>query len=165
MIITAQIWDKVSPINGRDAVFLSEHFTKSNGDDDRVLIAYDGIVSRIQFVNDTEFATDEKAHMQSLINGGLSAEQAIAETWAEKARAEYEDGLHQVDSTSNEQLRADIDYLSIMMGGGIVVLGKIKGYYDNGLWSLDRVYNVVGKAIAAEEYEEITGRIYSPFGV
>jgi hypothetical protein len=42
---------------------------------------------------------------------------------------------------------------------------KIKGYYNygnNGLWSIDRVWNVVGKAtgITATEYEQITGFIY-----
>lgn len=37
---------------------------------------------------------------------------------------------------------------------------KIKSYYDTGLWSLQRVHNVVGKAITAEEYELITGEIY-----
>ena len=34
---------------------------------------------------------------------------------------------------------------------------KIKYYYDNGLWSIDRVWNVVGRAITEEEYFEITG--------
>lgn len=37
---------------------------------------------------------------------------------------------------------------------------KIKGYYDSGLWSLDRVWNVVGKAITAEDYFDITGFVY-----
>ncbi|WP_297429055.1 XkdX family protein [Clostridium sp.] len=39
---------------------------------------------------------------------------------------------------------------------------KIKGYYDNGLWSIDRVLNVVGKAtgIIEVEYQEITGFNY-----
>lgn len=37
---------------------------------------------------------------------------------------------------------------------------KIKQYYDDGLWSLQRVYNVVGKAITEQEYEEITGEEY-----
>ena len=37
---------------------------------------------------------------------------------------------------------------------------KIKGYYNAGLWSLDRVWNVVGKAITAEDYFDITGFIY-----
>ena len=34
---------------------------------------------------------------------------------------------------------------------------KIKYYYDNGLWDINRVWNVVGKAITEEEYFEITG--------
>jgi len=38
---------------------------------------------------------------------------------------------------------------------------KVKFYYDKGLWSKERVYNVVGKVITAEEYEEITGEPYS----
>ena len=37
---------------------------------------------------------------------------------------------------------------------------KIKGYYQSGLWSIDRVWNVVGKAITADEYFEITGLEY-----
>ena len=37
---------------------------------------------------------------------------------------------------------------------------KIKGYYDKGLWSIDRVWNVVGKVITEAEYLEITGFIY-----
>lgn len=38
----------------------------------------------------------------------------------------------------------------------------IKDYYDRGLWSKQRVYNVVGKktGITAEEYELITGETY-----
>ena len=38
---------------------------------------------------------------------------------------------------------------------------KIKDYYDSGLWSLQRVYNVVGKVITEDEYEEITGEDYA----
>lgn len=38
---------------------------------------------------------------------------------------------------------------------------KVKMYYDKGLWSKERVYNVVGKVITAEEYEQITGEPYS----
>ena len=37
---------------------------------------------------------------------------------------------------------------------------KIKGYYQSGLWSIDRVWNVVGKAITSNEYFEITGLEY-----
>lgn len=38
---------------------------------------------------------------------------------------------------------------------------KIKGYYDRGLWSKERVYNMVGKGyITPEEYEEIVGEEY-----
>jgi hypothetical protein len=37
---------------------------------------------------------------------------------------------------------------------------KIRGYYNSGLWSLDRVWNVVGKAITEQEYKEITGFTY-----
>ena len=37
---------------------------------------------------------------------------------------------------------------------------RVKMYYDKGLWSKERVYNVVGKVITAEEYEEITGDPY-----
>jgi uncharacterized XkdX family phage protein len=37
---------------------------------------------------------------------------------------------------------------------------RVKMYYDKGFWSKERVYNVVGKVITAEEYEEITGEPY-----
>ena len=37
---------------------------------------------------------------------------------------------------------------------------KIKHYYDTGLWSIDRVWNVVGKAITEVDYHEITGFVY-----
>ena len=37
---------------------------------------------------------------------------------------------------------------------------KIKYYYDNGLWNIQRVWNVVGKAITEQEYENITGFVY-----
>lgn len=37
---------------------------------------------------------------------------------------------------------------------------KIKHYYDTGLWDIDRVYNVVGKAITEAEYLAITGFEY-----
>ena len=37
---------------------------------------------------------------------------------------------------------------------------KVKYYYDNGLWSLQRVWNVVGKVITEAEYFEITGYVY-----
>lgn len=34
---------------------------------------------------------------------------------------------------------------------------KVKYYYDNGLWSKERVYKAVGKWITEEEYEIIVG--------
>ena len=39
---------------------------------------------------------------------------------------------------------------------------KIKKYYEKGLWSIERVRAVVGKAlgITAQEFEEITGQPY-----
>ena len=39
---------------------------------------------------------------------------------------------------------------------------KIKNYYESGLWSIDRVWNVVGKklGITEDEYKEITGFTY-----
>lgn len=37
---------------------------------------------------------------------------------------------------------------------------KIKECYDSGLWNIDRVWNVVGKAITPEDYFEITGFEY-----
>ena len=37
---------------------------------------------------------------------------------------------------------------------------KVKYYYDNGLWSIDRVWNVVDKVLTEDEYFEITGFVY-----
>lgn len=37
---------------------------------------------------------------------------------------------------------------------------KIKYYYDNGLWGIQRVWNAVGKAITEDEYFDITGLVY-----
>lgn len=38
---------------------------------------------------------------------------------------------------------------------------KVKGYFDSGLWSIDRVRNAVIKGwITAEEYKIITGEVY-----
>lgn len=38
---------------------------------------------------------------------------------------------------------------------------RIKKYYDTGLWSKSRVWNMVDKGIVTEaEYEEITGEAY-----
>ncbi len=37
---------------------------------------------------------------------------------------------------------------------------KIKYYYNNGLWDKQRVWNVVGKVIDEDEYEQITGEKY-----
>lgn len=39
---------------------------------------------------------------------------------------------------------------------------KVKAYYDNGLWSIERVRNAVVKNwITSEEFEEITGESYN----
>lgn len=38
---------------------------------------------------------------------------------------------------------------------------KVYGYYDRHFWSIERVYSAVGKWITAEEYEEITGKVYA----
>lgn len=42
------------------------------------------------------------------------------------------------------------------------VFEKIKYYYDHGLWSFQRVANVVGKpgGITAEDFKSITGEDY-----
>ena len=37
---------------------------------------------------------------------------------------------------------------------------KIKHYYDVGLWSKERVWNVVGKVLTSEQYKEITEEDY-----
>ena len=38
---------------------------------------------------------------------------------------------------------------------------RIKLYYDSGLWDKQRVRNVVGKVLTAEEYKTITGEAYT----
>ncbi len=37
---------------------------------------------------------------------------------------------------------------------------KIKFYYKEGLWSKQKVWNVVGRVITEAEYEEIVGEPY-----
>lgn len=38
---------------------------------------------------------------------------------------------------------------------------KVKHYYDNGLWSIQRVHDAVEKGwITSEQFEEITGKPY-----
>lgn len=38
---------------------------------------------------------------------------------------------------------------------------KVKNYYDKGLWNENRVYHAVDKWITPEEYEQITGKVYT----
>ncbi len=38
---------------------------------------------------------------------------------------------------------------------------RVKFYYEEGLWSIERVRNVVGKVLTKEEYKEITGEDYT----
>lgn len=38
--------------------------------------------------------------------------------------------------------------------------GKVKGFYEAGLWTIGMVRNAVGRWITAVEYKEITGQIY-----
>jgi len=38
---------------------------------------------------------------------------------------------------------------------------RVKFYYEEGLWSKERVRNVVGKVLTAEEYKTITGEAYT----
>ena len=42
---------------------------------------------------------------------------------------------------------------------------KIKNYFDMGMWSITRVYNLVGKklGITEEEFDSITGVSYEDF--
>jgi hypothetical protein len=42
------------------------------------------------------------------------------------------------------------------------VFDKVKNYYDTGLWTLQRVWNVVGKTngLTEAEYQQITGLVY-----
>ena len=118
--ITVFLWDKVSSINGVTAQRLREKFTAQNGNADRVLIAYDGVVSRIHWLEDiNQFDDAEKHHMQELIAQGADKKQAIADTWVLRLQREEREGLEQAEAEkikSNEQLRADLDYISIMTG-------------------------------------------------
>lgn len=34
---------------------------------------------------------------------------------------------------------------------------KVKGYYEQGLWSLEQVKNAVNRWITPEEYKQVTG--------
>ena len=118
--MTVFLWDKVSSINGVTAERLREKFTAENGNDDRVLIAYDGVLSRIQRIEDTDqFDDAERQNVQELITQGVDEKQAIADTWVLKLQREEREGLEQAEAErikSNEQLRADLDYISIMTG-------------------------------------------------
>ena len=38
---------------------------------------------------------------------------------------------------------------------------KVKGYYDRGLWKIERVRKSVGIWITPEEFEEITGEPFA----
>lgn len=38
---------------------------------------------------------------------------------------------------------------------------KVKYYYDNHLWDIQRVQNAVGKWITEEEFEEITSESFN----
>ena len=38
---------------------------------------------------------------------------------------------------------------------------KVKGYYERGMWSIERVHAAVGKWITPAEYEQITGEVYT----
>ena len=37
---------------------------------------------------------------------------------------------------------------------------RVKFYYEEGLWNIERVRSVVGKVINEQEYKEITGSDY-----
>ena len=66
--MTVFLWDKKTPINGVAPERLTEKFTKENGNTDRVLIAYDGVISRIQRVDTSMFNDEEKQHVLDLVN-------------------------------------------------------------------------------------------------
>lgn len=38
--------------------------------------------------------------------------------------------------------------------------GRVKAWYDTGMWSKARVYAAVGKWITKAEYKQITGEAY-----
>lgn len=45
-----------------------------------------------------------------------------------------------------------------------MMVDKVRKYYETGLWSIDRVWNVVGKAITEEDYYDITGYTFPEKG-
>ena len=67
-------------------------------------------------------------------------------------------------------VKADTDYLLICNNfdyigadGEIDDIEMVKNYYDNGLWSKDRIYDLTKKEyITAEQYEKILGEAYIP---
>lgn len=85
---TVYLWDKKSGINGVGVARLKEKFTAENGSDDRVLIAYDGVVSRIQYVDESMFNEEERANVAELTSGGMEFMQAVADTWVLRLRRE-----------------------------------------------------------------------------
>lgn len=99
--------------------------------------------------------------------------QRIADEAAEAEQKEEEEYFNDLP-IHVRQARADIDYISLMSGiylddaHAIATLDEhsakfpvIKTYYDTGLWSKSRVYNMVDKnIITAEEYQMITAEEY-----
>lgn len=41
---------------------------------------------------------------------------------------------------------------------------KVKGYYDKGLWDIEKVWSAVDKWITPAEYQEITGYVFPDKG-
>lgn len=94
--ITSTLWDRQTTINGVSVERLKEKFIAENGYLDRVIIAYDGVISRIQWVNSNEFNDDEKEFMQTLINEGIDEKQAIADTWLLKIHNEEQTAMEKI---------------------------------------------------------------------
>lgn len=78
-------------------------------------------------------------------------------------KKEYTEYLKVAEAVNMQQIRADVDYLLILSGDLEVqcMFEKIKIYYDEGFWGIERVRKMVeiGK-ITEEEFEEITGGKY-----
>ena len=65
----------------------------------------------------------------------------------------------EITSKNVSRTRTEITVMSYDKSG-TVMFDKIKYYYEEGLWSKQRVWNVVGKVLTAEEYKKITGEEY-----
>ena len=102
------LWDKKMSINGISPERLSEKFIAENGNDDRVLFADDGVVSRIQRVDEDQFNEPEKANVEALTKKKVKRNQAIADTWKLKLQREETEA-------QSDELHAELDEIDRRM--------------------------------------------------